>query len=519
MLNKMRRFLAAVLLIALILLFTPIVALADGMIIPRPNYKISETDQKAVIWHDGKTETLIVSITFKGDSSEFAWIIPVPAKPDVEAGVDELFVSLDQLTRPVYSKTEPLPFGSLGLGTKEAERTTVTVIETKKVDIYDIAVLTAKDTSDLRKWLEDNGYTYPENREHLLKSYVNKDWYFVAAKVSTENLPLSYGLRTGHATPLKITFESEKIIYPLKISGMESSTTNTSNKVIAAHSFEDGTIQGWGGGRVTDGEAYHGKKLYLQSFRAPQSTVTPPTQNIFATRNISGLIVGKNYVFSAYVKASAGTTGYARLALDNSALSSQTLNFTGLDNWQRIELPFTAAKTYYQFNLAGEQITEGSTIFWDAVQIEEGSKASEFVSEVNVSTSTTYSQPADANVDILVYVFSKHKQEAPGWNIDYAGKIDSKTIKRLAVDDNGDPWIDTNKNMYLTRLSRSMKQSEMTSDVYFRQSANDNPVGSGSKSFFSGNVGLKILLVFGIPILAEVGLFLYVWYRRYRKSD
>jgi len=257
----MKKILIGIFLIALFILVAPRETVADGMVIPQPSYYVQETDQKAVIWHDGKTETLIISITFRGDSDEFVWVIPTPSKPEVVQGVDELFTGLDVLARPVYT-TRYGPVGEYGGGvnylSKGAE---VTVVETKKVDIYDIAVLTAENTQALQKWLEDNGYQYPKNREHLLSSYISKDWYFIAVKVNAQSLSISQGLKTGHATPLKISFNSEKVVYPLKISGPEASETGVKSKVVAGFSFEDGSTQGWYGGQVLEGNAYKGKRF------------------------------------------------------------------------------------------------------------------------------------------------------------------------------------------------------------------------------------------------------------------
>ena len=136
-----------------IYIFASIVS-ADGMVVPRPGLTVTETDQRAVIWHDGKTETLIVSITFEGKVDDFAWIIPVPSKPEVEAGVDELFTGLEKLTAPKY---EP-PAGGFGMygnvNLSVPSKSAVTVVETKRVDIYDISVLTAESSSALQAWLE-----------------------------------------------------------------------------------------------------------------------------------------------------------------------------------------------------------------------------------------------------------------------------------------------------------------------------------------------------------------------------
>ncbi|MHC4643440.1 MAG: DUF2330 domain-containing protein [Planctomycetota bacterium] len=79
-----------ILLITIIISFRAETLLADGfMLLPRITYgytgkeKISSDAQKAlIVWHDGR-ETLHVKSSYSGPATDFAWIIPTPARPTV----------------------------------------------------------------------------------------------------------------------------------------------------------------------------------------------------------------------------------------------------------------------------------------------------------------------------------------------------------------------------------------------------------------------------------------------------
>lgn len=212
-----RTFFVAIVLVILIL---PIAASADGVIFPPPDYWVYETNQKAVIFHDQNVETLVISITFQGDAKDFSWVIPTPSRPEVEKSTDEIFTALEKLTQPEISYPIPL-YRERALGMPSTEKG-VTVVETKKVEYYDIAVLEADDPDALTKWLKDNNYQFSEEAKYLLNDYINNKWYFTAVKIDTKSLAESVEtqLHEGHAVPLKFTFTSSKIVYPLKISGM-----------------------------------------------------------------------------------------------------------------------------------------------------------------------------------------------------------------------------------------------------------------------------------------------------------
>ncbi len=197
----------------------PYVVSADGGILPPPNYYVREDSQKAVIVYDQGVETLILSVEFSGDAKQFGWIIPTPARPEVSKSSDELFKSLEDLTGStvVYDQT-------YGLGSApEAMKESVTVLERKKIDIYDIAVLESTSSQDLAKWLKDNGFQYPENEAYIFDDYIKNSWVFTAVKVQAEFLDTvaSKRLSEGRATPLQLVFKSENIVYPLKISAVQ----------------------------------------------------------------------------------------------------------------------------------------------------------------------------------------------------------------------------------------------------------------------------------------------------------
>ena len=222
---SMKIFKAFLLLICVLVLTAPSLAFADGMIIPPENYWMDETGQKAVIFYDKGVETLVLSTSFQGNAADFAWIVPTPSKPEVSKGSDELFTSLQDLTGTDYRYTDTYGLGIESVGSTGEK--SVTVVETKKIDYYDVTVLSATAKDALVTWLNDNKYDYPEAAGYILNSYIENNWYFVAMRINTESLEwkgVAQQLREGHATPVILKFETKNIVYPLKISAAMSAT-------------------------------------------------------------------------------------------------------------------------------------------------------------------------------------------------------------------------------------------------------------------------------------------------------
>jgi len=198
-------------------------AWADGMIIPPPDYWVYETGQEAAIFFDQGQETLILTTNFKGEVKNFGWVVPVPTKPDVSKGSDEILENLREIVAVRYRNVGILE-APMTAGLEKDQSATVTVVETKKIDYLDLAVLTATDSQALANWLKDNGYQYPQESSWILNDYISNGWYFVAVKVSPEsqNAPdVVQGLAEGHITPLKIVFQAQTPVFPLRISGIE----------------------------------------------------------------------------------------------------------------------------------------------------------------------------------------------------------------------------------------------------------------------------------------------------------
>ena len=217
----MKKLLLASLILCL--LAVPLLALADGMMVGPPSKIIYEKDQKAVIFYEDGVETLILSVTFKGDTKDFAWIVPTPKRPEVDKSSDELFEKLDDLTEVEfdyeYNQIRGGFFGAAGL---DGEAPRVTVIETKKVAYYDITVLESNNAEALQKWLLEHDYLYPKSGAHILDDYIKEGWYFTAVKIdaSSVHFGVSAQLKEGHAVPLKLIFKTDRIVYPLKISSI-----------------------------------------------------------------------------------------------------------------------------------------------------------------------------------------------------------------------------------------------------------------------------------------------------------
>jgi hypothetical protein len=93
---------------------------ADGKIFPTAMIAgdVSMPDQRAILcWSQGE-ERLVIETRFVAEGTNFAWVVPLPAAPRVEAASVGAFRTLEHLTRPeLRHRVAPVWRWILGLGT------------------------------------------------------------------------------------------------------------------------------------------------------------------------------------------------------------------------------------------------------------------------------------------------------------------------------------------------------------------------------------------------------------------
>ncbi|MGB2938663.1 MAG: DUF2330 domain-containing protein, partial [Phycisphaerae bacterium] len=193
-------------------------AVADGVFVWNEGVDLVAPSQIGVILHDEGTEELVLQVKYQGPARDFAWLVPLPAAPEVKAVKSDLFAELSQ-----YTQRRERWVGHHG----RAVEGEVQVLERKKVSIYDVAVLKAKGSAVLMAWLKENGYNLPKKATPVVADYVKRGWVFTAVRIHPDDQKLWDEKHPGGGTlvPLKFSFASDRIVYPLKISSLNAAET------------------------------------------------------------------------------------------------------------------------------------------------------------------------------------------------------------------------------------------------------------------------------------------------------
>ncbi len=198
----------------------------DGGFLPPIDYSgadLSEPSQRAVVVHSGNREHLYLFVDYHGDADTFAWIIPCPTNPKVRQTSLDVFKE----TAKYYHRLEVHAWKERGwgksgggAGSQSSREYSVTVHNVQVLGPYEIATISAENENGLAVWLNENGYAVSERATPILRTYIAEKWCFAAVRIRTkpgaiQTLP-----------PLALDFETRYPVYPIRISALNSGTTD-----------------------------------------------------------------------------------------------------------------------------------------------------------------------------------------------------------------------------------------------------------------------------------------------------
>ncbi|MGW1865208.1 DUF2330 domain-containing protein [Streptomyces mauvecolor] len=243
-----RALLVALALVAMQLgsLVAPAYACGCGAMVPQSGRQLSVKQETSAVRFDGHTEQIVMRLTVDGNAPKAAWIMPVPSRATVKLGDRHLFDQLEELSEPVnrtrsyfWPRDGDWPFAksrSVGDGAPNpGAKPPVEVIGRERLGPFDVARLTATDPTALRDWLTRNGFQLPPALATELRPYVDQKWEYVAIRLAPDQQGQTLG---GPLDPLSLTFASDRLVYPMRLSRLAKTPQTLNLYVLANHRME-----------------------------------------------------------------------------------------------------------------------------------------------------------------------------------------------------------------------------------------------------------------------------------------
>ena len=197
---------------------------ACGGLFCSANNQVNQAAEQIIFADDGNgTVTAVIQIQYEGPAHQFAWVLPVPGKPEVRVSSELALNMIKQATNPTYNLSTTFQNsckGTGGTGGNSArdggalEAPGVSVIDSGAVGPYLYTTIEVDTSIDDRaqtavKWLLDNGYDVGSLGPEVLRPYLDEGLNLLAFKLDKEN-------GSGSIRPVMISYESQKPSIPIR---------------------------------------------------------------------------------------------------------------------------------------------------------------------------------------------------------------------------------------------------------------------------------------------------------------
>ena len=208
-----------------------------GFYVSKADGALKNKTSQVILVRDGNLNVITMYNDFKGNLKDFAMVVPVPVvlqKNDIKVVDQSIFNTLNEYSKPrlvEYYDQNPcnkyyrdkedanasksmneVVVTALGISKRKEEKVK---IEAKYVvGEYDILILSAKESSALKTWLDENGYKIPAGAEEVLEPYIKSNLKFFVVKVNEKEKKKLPG---NFLRPIQIRFTSPKFMLPIRL--------------------------------------------------------------------------------------------------------------------------------------------------------------------------------------------------------------------------------------------------------------------------------------------------------------
>jgi hypothetical protein len=208
-----------------------------GFYVSKADGTLKNKTSQVILVRDGNRNVITMYNDFKGNLKDFAIVVPVPVvlkKSDIKVVDQQIFNTLNDYSKPrlveYYDQNpcNPVLYDDATVTKALSGRVPGVVVngyskrKDEKVKIeakylvgeYDILILSAKESTALKTWLDENGYKIPAGADEVLEPYIKSNLKFFVVKVNEEEKKKLPG---NFLRPIQISFSSPKFMLPIRL--------------------------------------------------------------------------------------------------------------------------------------------------------------------------------------------------------------------------------------------------------------------------------------------------------------
>lgn len=217
----MRRVLA-VGLVTLALVATSAVGPANacgcGGVVGPPDTTITASRERAIISWTGDLETIELTFDIESTTASAGLIVPTPKPATISAGDLRTFELIESIIQPEIRVEKDW----WGIDYFVPDPEPIVADTTPRVPLGPIKTTTiaASDAIGLQAWLTQNGYGVTDAMASAIKTYADYGWSFTLISLTSDDII------NGHIDPIRLTFDTNRLVYPMRLARSEPGPQN-----------------------------------------------------------------------------------------------------------------------------------------------------------------------------------------------------------------------------------------------------------------------------------------------------
>jgi hypothetical protein len=216
---------------------SPFIMSFCGFYVSKADGTLKNKTSQVILVRDGNKNIITMYNDFKGDTKDFAMVVPVPVvlrKDDIKVVDQSIFQKLNDYSaprlveyrdqNPCYENEREDMMDRKSMAPNMQEVVVTGALKGKAAGVkieaqylvgeYDILILSARESSGLKYWLNENGYKIPANAEEVLDPYIKSNLKFFVVKVNEKE---KKKLNNQFLRPIQIKFNSPKFMLPIRL--------------------------------------------------------------------------------------------------------------------------------------------------------------------------------------------------------------------------------------------------------------------------------------------------------------
>ena len=200
----------------------------SGVMISNNSARSLSNTSHVVLVRDAEKTVLTIASDYKGDPSEFAFVIPVPmnvVREQINVTENNVVDRLIQFTSPRFTentdadpcapaKSEAKAFPEVG--------SLISSPDTYTVGDYEISTLSPDESTNITAWLKAKKYRVSAAAEKTLQSYVADGFKFFVARVKLNNFSKT---NYSRLRPIQVAYNSSRFSLPIRLGTLNTPGT------------------------------------------------------------------------------------------------------------------------------------------------------------------------------------------------------------------------------------------------------------------------------------------------------